>query len=158
MIAAALEILGSLDSFENLMKAFDALFTVGEAGMNLNKKLCVIDRIFSNLMFLYPLIFFFFSFLKEVLFDKKGKKDSFSRIRHQSFPVRGSISSINVEGRKFTLKSRKPLFRGSQKKQNKGKQRRSPSLVKEEGRTQLYRVCPMPHGGSTDYTMSRGTA
>lgn len=60
-------------------------------------------------MFLYPLIFFFFSFLKEVLFDKKGKKDSFSRIRHQSFPVRGSISSRNVGGRKLTLKSRKPL-------------------------------------------------
>ena len=59
-------------------------------------------------MFLYPLIFFLFSFLKEVLFGKKGKKDSFGRIRHQSFPVRGSISR-NVEGRKFTLKSRKPL-------------------------------------------------
>lgn len=40
---------------------------------------------------------------------RRGKKDSFSRTRHQSFPVRGSISSRNVGGRKFTLKSRKPF-------------------------------------------------
>ena len=38
LIAAALEILGSLDSFENLMKAFDALSTVGEAGNEFKQK------------------------------------------------------------------------------------------------------------------------
>lgn len=40
---------------------------------------------------------------------RRGKKRFFQQNKAPEFSCRGSISSRNVGGRKFTLKSRKPL-------------------------------------------------